>query len=484
MQRIGIRMTLFSVILATCMQITLANDYENHWAKEAIDKWSGYGIVNGYETGEFKPNNPITRAELASMLDRIFKFKPSTKPSIYFDIIVAPDKWYVDSVNKVMELNLMYIKGGFFEPNALVTREEAAYAINKAYAFTMLENNKEFNDETSISSWAKESVQTLVSNGFINGTPNGEFKPQSTITRAEIVTILNNITSNLITKEGTYTESMSGNIVVNSSDIILKDVTIDGNLYITQGVEKIILDNVVVTDTIYVNGGDIELSGKYNEVHLAAGKNVDFIQGTIEKLVVSKEGSKLTVGQDAVLVELVQNRPITVVGQGIVGDSQIGKGEVPNLSSAGIYINGEYVDLPLNGDSVVINIEEISRRFAASDSLDGFEFSATKNNCSITSMNGSIKTNTFYSIHELENQLGIIREAALSAGISPILAIDELLGSNNNTITIGGLLQKYEKCKELAGKIGYNLEDSYTFSRYLSSSSGEGRNIYITLRLK
>ena len=482
MKQLSKKVAIASLLVLISSNGILATDYEGHWAEEPIKKWNGYGVVKGYENGDFRPSNPITRAELASILDRIFRFKGTNKPSIYIDIIAEPNKWYVESVNKVSELELMYINGMFFEPNALVTREEAVYAIAKAYELESLEKEyKPLSDESNISGWAKEAVKTLVSRGFIEGMPTGEFLPQSTITRAEIVTLLDNITGELINKPGTYTKLKEGNIIINNSEVVLKDLAIKGDLYITQAVERITLDNVVVTGTVYANGGNLELSGTYKQVNLCTGKDINITKGVVEKLVVNKAGSSLKVGEQATLKELVQNIPIQLEGEGSVGGTQVGVGEVPILKSAKIYINGQYIQLPLEGDTVTIDIADLSTRFNLEDCLDGFEFGASVDNCSITSSEGSINTDTLYSFDELEKELGIVREAALKAGVSPILATDKLFGSG--TITIGGLLENYEQCKELAEEFGYTLENSYTFERYLSSSSAEGKTIYITLRL-
>ena len=482
MKLLSKKAAIVSLIVLISSNSILATDYKGHWAEAPIKKWNGYGVVKGYENGDFRPSNPITRAELASILDRIFRFKGANKPSIYIDIIADPNKWYVESVNKVSELELMYINGMFFEPNALVTKEEAAYAIAKAYELKSLEDGyKPLSDERSISSWAKEAVKSLVSRGFIKGTPTGEFLPKSTITRAEIVTLLDNITGDLINKPGTYTKLTEGNVIINNSEVVLKDLTIKGDLYITQAVEKITLDNVVVTGTVYANGGKLELSGTYKQVNLYTGKDINITEGVVEKLVVNKAGSGLKVGEQATLKELVQNMAIQLEGEGSVLETQVVEGEVPILKSAKIYVNGQYIQLPLEGDTIIIDIVDLSTKFNTEDCLEGFELCASVDNCSITSSEGSINTNILYSFNELEKELGIVREAALTAGVSPILATDKLFGSG--AITIGGLLENYEQCKELAGRLGYTLENSYTFERYLSCSSGEGKSIYITLRL-
>ena len=489
MKRLSMKVAALGMVLLMSAQPVLAADYTQHWAKEAIEKWSAYEIVEGYENGDFRPNNPITRAELATVLDRVFKFPEASSLSPYMDIIAAQDKWYVAPVSKVTALELMHIDGFLFEPNAPVTREEAAYAIAKAYELTPIEETKTyFKDEEQISLWAKEAVKTLAHYGYINGTPEGYFMPQSTLTRAEIVTMLDNMTNALITQSEVLTQSIKGNVVVNSKEAHLKNMTIEGNLYLTSAVTKTVLDNVKVTGTVYVRGGSLQMSGTYQEVQLATGAPVELTAGTISKLVVTKAGSSLKVAEGAAVKELVQKTPIQIEGQGIAGGQgnvsggQSGQIQAPKLESVEIIISGTTVELPVSDQSVLIDIPSLSARFSPSDTIDGFKILATTPEVILTSSTGSIESGSTYTFRELEDQLGLIREVATEVGMSSDFIVEQILGESK--ITLGSLLDNYALGKVLADSLGYHLEDSYSFERYLMSAQGEGETIYITLRLQ
>ena len=488
MKRLAMKGAALGMAFLISSPQVLAADYTQHWAKEAIEKWNAYEVVKGYENGDFRPNNPITRAELATILDRVFKFPEASSLSPYMDIIATPDKWYVVPVSKVTALNLMHIEGFLFEPNAPVTREEAAYAIAKAYELDPIDELKTyFKDEEQISLWAKETVKTLAYYGYINGTPEGNFMPQSTLTRAEIVTMLNNMTGKLITKPETFNESIKGNVVVSGSEAVLKDLTIEGNLYITSGVTKSILDHVTVTGTVYVNGGSVQMSGAYKDVRLATGEPIELTAGTIEKLVVNKAGSSLKVAQGAALGEVVQKDPIQIEGQGTVAGQggaggQVGQSQAPKLQSVEMTISGTSVELPVSDQSVLIDLPSLSESFSSSDTIDGFKILATTPQATITSSVGSIEAGSTYTFRELEDQLGLIREVAMGVGMSSDFIVEQLLGEGK--ITLGSLLDNYALGKALADSLGYHLEDSYTFERYLMNSQGEGETIYITLRLQ
>jgi len=100
------------------------------WYGDAIGVMSGLGFVNGYPNGLFKPNNPITRAELADMLYRIY-IASGTSGNVPFSDVTA-DKWYYDYV--LAASNKGWIEGysdGTFEPDNNATRAEFATMVNR-----------------------------------------------------------------------------------------------------------------------------------------------------------------------------------------------------------------------------------------------------------------------------------------------------------------------------------------------------------------
>lgn len=116
----------------------------------------------------------------------------------------------------------------------------------------------QFDDKDSISKWAQSSVAALVSAGYINGS-NGQIQPKQNMTRAEFAQIMANLVDTYIQKSGTYTTNINGNLMVNTPDVILKDITITGNLIVGDGVGngEVTLNNVVVKGTTIIRGGGI-----------------------------------------------------------------------------------------------------------------------------------------------------------------------------------------------------------------------------------
>lgn len=108
-------------------------------------------------------------------------------------------------------------------------------------------------DKNEVSDWAKEGVDSLLSAGYISGSDN-KLNPKKYITRAEFAQVMDNLVKTYINKEGTYIRVNNGNVMVNVPNVKLKDVTINGDLIIGDGVGNgdITLFNVKVTGRILI----------------------------------------------------------------------------------------------------------------------------------------------------------------------------------------------------------------------------------------
>ena len=121
---------------------------------------------------------------------------------------------------------------------------------------------EQFTDKAEISSWALGYVNAMASRGFMNGN-QGIFNPKGLITRAEIVTVLDHAIAGLFAKPAEYTGNYSGIVVVNAPGVILRDMVIDGDLIITQGVRagEVTLTNVSISGSMIVRSGSVKATG-------------------------------------------------------------------------------------------------------------------------------------------------------------------------------------------------------------------------------
>ena len=166
-------------------QYKLTHDWRNHWAKDSIRSAMHMGWVNTTEF--FRPNDPITRAEFIKITNKAFNFTEVGKENFkdvnpshwyYKDVCVALDSGYISKVQN-------------FRPNDPITREEVASIITSITNTkdTNLDKIKKYKDYKNISTWAKSSVEGAVEKGFM-GVGTTTFNPQENITRAEAVTTL------------------------------------------------------------------------------------------------------------------------------------------------------------------------------------------------------------------------------------------------------------------------------------------------------
>ena len=226
------------IISSALLSTTLyAKDYTGHWAEATIDAWYNRGVIAGEGEGIFNPTGSVTRAQLAAFIDRLFIYDTPSTPVQFTDVL--PGSWYTHTVNKVVNQGVLYIPGTAFGPNTAATRQEVAYALAQAYQLTPTKGAEiGYTDYTDIASWALDSVQALAQMGYISGYPDGSFGPQNPVTRAEVISMIDRLTKNYINTPGTYTQVASGNIVINSGGVSLKDVVVDGNIYIAPGVDQ------------------------------------------------------------------------------------------------------------------------------------------------------------------------------------------------------------------------------------------------------
>lgn len=146
-------------------------------------------FINGYPDGGVKPTLTLTRAEAAAIIARTAVDFDATKTySVNFSDVAA-DSWYANYIGYVYEKGIVTgYEGGTFAPDNKITRAEFATIIQR-YLGLALNENPVFNDVAG--HWAIAYIGACKDAGLINGYENGEFRPNNQITRAEAVTILN-----------------------------------------------------------------------------------------------------------------------------------------------------------------------------------------------------------------------------------------------------------------------------------------------------
>lgn len=165
----------------------ILNDIAGHWAEKAIREMVGTGAINGYPDGTFRPDQPISRAEFATVLVKSLGL-PVNNSKNFAD---TSDHWAREAISTAYAAGVI---SGYddrsFGPDDPITREQIAVMINKAFHLSQASSDSSFADSKNISVWAREAVAAAYASQLISGYPDNTFKPQNQASRAEAAAIL------------------------------------------------------------------------------------------------------------------------------------------------------------------------------------------------------------------------------------------------------------------------------------------------------
>ena len=171
--------------------------------------------IKGYPDGTFKPSNNVTRAEAAQMFATLLNGGTSFGTSSVTKFTDANNKWYSPAVNYIAGKGLLSgYSDGTFKPDADITRAEFAQMIS-GYLKAGYAGSANFKDVKG--HWASDAIDKVFGNKAVEGYPDGTFKPNKTLTRAEAVTVLNAVFNRYTTSNSL--KNVSSSNLKNYSDI-------------------------------------------------------------------------------------------------------------------------------------------------------------------------------------------------------------------------------------------------------------------------
>ena len=171
--------------------------------------------IKGYPDGTFKPSNNVTRAEAAQMFATLLNGGTSFGTSSVTKFADANNKWYSPAVNYIAGKGLLSgYSDGTFKPDADITRAEFAQMIS-GYLKAGYAGSANFKDVKG--HWASDAIDKVFGNKAVEGYPDGTFKPNKTLTRAEAVTVLNAVFNRYTTSNSL--KNVSSSNLKNYSDI-------------------------------------------------------------------------------------------------------------------------------------------------------------------------------------------------------------------------------------------------------------------------
>lgn len=180
-----------------------------------LNKTDHFAYVIGYPDGTVHPNGQITRAEVATIFFRLLRDEVRdgafTTSNSYSDVTYG--KWYNNPISTMSALGIITgYPDGTFKPNKPITRAEFA-AIAARFDETQSGKSATFSDV--IGHWAAKEIGIAYYNDWIKGYPDGTFKPDQNITRAEAMTLINRVLerkpespADLLTNMNKWTDNM------------------------------------------------------------------------------------------------------------------------------------------------------------------------------------------------------------------------------------------------------------------------------------
>ena len=173
---------------------------------EAVDACTALNIIGGYPDGSFKPEGNITRAEVTKMICVALNggknpaVSTNTTPTFSDVRNNANAAWAEGYIESCAAQGIVSgVGGGKFSPDRSVTRQEAATLLTRQRKLsgedTAADGSivKQFTDGGTIADWAAAGVAYCAKTGLVQGKPGKVFAPKSTITRAEMATIMQRI---------------------------------------------------------------------------------------------------------------------------------------------------------------------------------------------------------------------------------------------------------------------------------------------------
>ncbi len=289
-------------------------DTTGHWGESSIDRWSDYGIVQGFGDGGFQPDGTMTRAQMATVLSNMLGLEATTD-NRFTDV---PDTaWFKDAILKCVKAGIMNGRTATTaDPNGNIKREEATAMLARALKIAEKDGSTGFSDEGSISGYATGYVKALVDRKVIQGVGNNMFAPKANITRAAVTAILDRAIPAYTNKDGdSLTASSSGITLVAAKDVTVTGTATDVLIAPSaKGTTK--LNGAKVSGTLSMDaaGGTLELDSASDVASIVVPEGAD--SATINVAGGSKLDKFATDAKDTTL---------NIKGSSSVGDIEIGE---------------------------------------------------------------------------------------------------------------------------------------------------------------
>lgn len=182
-----------SMLLSCSVFASAASDIDGHWAQKEMQSFIDKDLMQGFGDGVYSPDGSMTRAQLATLINRITNLSTQADLSAYQDVKTS-DWYYADLAKAVAAGYMNGTSATTMSPNDTVTREQAVTMLARLLGLQAtaadLAALEQYSDLSQVDSWAKDAFAAIVAAGYVQGTTASTLSPLTYLTRAQGVTVL------------------------------------------------------------------------------------------------------------------------------------------------------------------------------------------------------------------------------------------------------------------------------------------------------
>lgn len=285
-------MTISMVMLLSVSAFASFSDMPEGNDAQLIMKAVENGLIQGFEDGTVRPNETITRAQMAAIIVRATGAEQMTDISAFNDVNAGD--WYYDVMAKAVSMGAF--KGDdrkCLNPNSTITRQEAFIVFSRIFDVPKAKTSTVYNyeDGSNVSDWARPEVSGVLAAGYLGDEK--AIRPLDPMTRIEFSRIMDKLVAAFIDEDGEYTSLPEGNVLVRAKNVSFKGVNKDSIIIIGDAVTTPVNFTDCVCETIVFRGKKgIFNSGTYGLVRaIGNGTELYIMKNPLDLLKKYEDGS-------------------------------------------------------------------------------------------------------------------------------------------------------------------------------------------------
>ncbi|MBD2566786.1 S-layer homology domain-containing protein [Anabaena lutea] len=178
----------------TYAQTSFSDVSSNYWASQFIQQLSQRGVIAGFPDGTFRPEEPVTRAQFAAMINKAFN-RSAQRPAINFNDVPS-NYWAYNAIRQAYTIGFLSgYPGNQFRPNQAIPREQVLVSLANGLEYVSTGNVEAtlqyFNDASNISGYARSPIAAATQKQIVVNYPNVKFlNPTTTASRAQVAAFI------------------------------------------------------------------------------------------------------------------------------------------------------------------------------------------------------------------------------------------------------------------------------------------------------